>query len=399
MLLVVSTICSQTPARGEEPSVEIVTQNSAPAGEEPLPTWDRPLPRVQIFTQFHTGFDTNSRTTQRSNGTWFTNEQLTLSYQSPHRDFPLSIVSGAGAATYFGQRTNVNAFVDLSLSHRVTQRFTLSDSFDARYQAEPDLVANVGTNSFNGNYFALDNRLWANYDLTRRFSIVSSYNFNLVRYENAATAAFTDRDQHTFGEQLRFRLTRTTVLTGEYRFLLVDYVTAALDSTTHFFLAGVEHRFSPRLRAQARVGASIRSYDVGGSQTNPDFEASLDYALGNRTSLSWSGSYSIEQPQTRQVVTQKSFRTSLQLSHAFTRRISSSLACTYSHDENQQGTTLVNAGPAFGQDVFSILLSADYHFSRRLSFNVNYSHSEVNSSQTISGYARNRYSAGFSFSF
>lgn len=396
--LIVSLFWPQASTRAQAQAVEIVTQDNAPLPLESA-NWVQSFPRIQIFTQFHTGYDDNSRTNQRSSGSWFTNEQLTASYQLPHRSLPLGIVAGIGSTNYLGQRTDTNAFFDLSLSKRVAPRLTLNISLDARYQAEPDLATNVSLNRFSGSYFSIDNRFWANYDFTRRFSAVSSYNFHLLRYENDVTAAFTDREEHTFGEQLRFKLTRTTVLTGEYRFSLVDYVTAPLDSTTHFFLAGIEHRFNSRLRAQARVGASIRSYSAGGSQTNPDFESSLEYIVSRHTSLSWNGSYSVEQPQQQRVVTQKSFRTGLQVSHSFTGRISSSLDFSYSHEQSQQGTSLATVGPAFDQDVFSISLRGRYQIRRRLAFDASYEHSEVSSGRSISQYARNRISGGLSYSF
>ncbi|HEX4665284.1 MAG TPA: outer membrane beta-barrel protein [Chthoniobacterales bacterium] len=404
VLMISAAILSQPIALAEEPTVEIVTQQSAPAGEETALNSGRPVPRFQISTEFHGGYDDNFNTSQGNTsqgrgGAWFTEEQLTLSYHSPNPDTLLNAVAGVGATTYFGERTDTKAFLDLELSHPMTRRLTLNASLDARYQVEPDLVSNTGPTNRRGSFYSIDYRMWAEYELTRRLSSVSSYNFRLIRYENDATALFTDREEHTLGEQIRFTLTSTTVLTGEYRLLLVDYVTAALDSTTHFFLGGLEHRFNSRLRAQARGGASIRSFDFGESQTNPDFEGSMEYMLGSRTSVSWTGSYSVEQPQQQGVISQKAFRTGLRLSHDFTRRINGSLALNYNHEREQQGTTLVSAGPTFDQDVFSLSLRAQYQLSSRLAFDARYEHSEVSSGRTLSDYTRNRYSAGFNFTF
>lgn len=400
-LCIVSTVSLAWPhasGRAEEPTVELVTQNNSPAGADSTNLLQY-FPRVQIFTQFRTGFDDNSQTSRSSSGSGFTSEQVSFSYHSPHRRLPFDLVAGVGNAQYFGRRTNTNAFFDLSFSRRIAPRLTLNASLDANYQPEPDLASNVSLNNFRGSYFSVDNRFWASYALTRRFSTVSSFNFNLLRYQNEVAAAFTDRESYTFGEQLRFALTRTTVLTSEYRLSLVDYVTAPFDSMTHFFLAGVEHRFNSKLRAQARVGASIRSYDVGGRQINPDFESSLEYILSRRTSMSWTGSYSIEQPQQTRVATQKGFRTGLAFSHSFTGRIGSSLAFSYSHQTSQQGISLAAVGPTFNQDVFSLSLQARYRISHRLSFNASYEHAEVSSGRSSNQYARNRISGGFNFSF
>ena len=333
-------------------------------------------------------------------GAWFTNEQITLSYQMPSRTTQLSIVTGGGAVNYLGQRTDANGFFDLSLSHRFTPRLTLNASLDAAYLSEPNLNANVGTNQFSGNYFNTSDKIWASYELTRRLSLVSSYSLLLIRYENPTTAAFTDRQENTFGEQLRFELTRTTVLTGEYSILLTNYVTAPLDSTTQFFLAGIEHRFSRRLNAQFQAGASILSYNAtGGSQTNPNFQGSLNYALGRRSALSWTGSYSVEQPQQQGVATQKSLRTGLQLSHAFTGRISSSLSFGYTHQDNQQGTSFATIGSSFMEDIFDASLSFRYRLNSRVAFDTSYDRSKVSSPQPGQSYSRNRYSIGGTLTF
>ncbi len=281
-----------------------------------------------------------------------------------------------------------------------TPRLTLNASLDAAYLSEPNLNANVGTNQFSGNYFNTSDKIWASYELTRRLSLVSSYSLLLVRYENPTTAAFTDRQENTFGEQLRFGLTRTTVLTGEYSILLTNYVTAPLDSTTQFFLAGIEHRFSRRLNAQFQAGVSILSYNgTGGSQTNPDFEGSLNYALGRHSALSWTGSYSVEQPQQQGVASQTALRTGLQLSHAFTGRISSSLSFSYSHQDNQQGTSFATIGPSFTQSVFDLSLGARYQLNSRVAFDTSYDRSDVSSPQPGQSYSRNRYSVGATLTF
>ena len=208
------------PRVAADPTVEINPQDDSPSATDTVANWVRSFPRVEIYTQFHTGYDDNFLTRSPAVGAWFTNEQITLSYQMPSQTTQLGIVTGGGAVNYLGQRTDANGFFDLSLSHRFTPRLTLNASLDAAYLSEPNLNANVGTNQFSGNYFNTSDKIWASYELTRRLSLVSSYSLLLVRYENQATAAFTDRQENTFGEQLRFGLTRTTVLTGEYSILL-----------------------------------------------------------------------------------------------------------------------------------------------------------------------------------
>lgn len=389
-----------TTARAADPAVDIVTQENAPATEKTAADWLPSFPHVQIFTHFSTGYDSNSRTTSSSDtGTVFSSANLTLSYHLPSRVYQVSLIAGVGGTEYFGQRTSVNTFFDLTLTRNLTRRLTLNASFDGAYRSEPDLNANVGPQQFQGNYFNTNDKLWASYALTRRLSLVTSYGLHLVRYEDAATAAFTDRNEHAFGEQIRFNLTRTTVLSPEYRFLLINYLTAPLDSETHFALLGMEHQFNSSLRVQLHGGASFRSYTAGGSEINPDFTGALDYVFGKRTTLSWTGGYTVEEPAQANVVTRTTLRTNLILTHSFTGRISASLAVGYHHDNVEEGLTVTNPGPSTVQNTFDVNLLLRYQFSRRLAFNLAYDHSEVTSADVFRDYSRNRYSAGLSYSF
>ncbi len=148
-------------------------------------------------------------------------------------------------------------------------RLTLGVTVNAVYTSEPSFAANVGPTQRAGNYFATADGLSAAYQWSPRFSTVSTYSFRLVRYQNSSTAAFSDRQENTLGEEFRFDLWRDTVLVADYRFLVVNYVTNPLDSTTNFALAGVEHVFNRRLQGQFRGGVSFRSFDQGGSEVDP----------------------------------------------------------------------------------------------------------------------------------
>ena len=380
------------------PTVEVVTQKGVVSRESAATVVAQEIfTRVQIFASLRAGYDSNSRTEQTAQGSWFTSQHVSLSYHLPSRTTQLGIVAGLGASTYT-DRTTVNVFFDLSLSRHITRRLGFNASVSAIYTSEPNLNANVGTNSFAGNYFNLNGNLSASYAVTPLLSTVSSFGFVVVRYENAVTAAFTDREQYTLGEQLRFSLSKTTVLTGSYSLLFVDYVDAPFDSIRQFALAGVEYRFSSHLSGQFSAGASYRSYSEGRGQTNPNFNGSLDYAYG-KNSLAWTTSYGVEQPSERGIATQTTFRTGLTATHSFTGRISSSLGVSYSHNENQQGASLAAIGPVFSEDVIGISLNARYQYNSRLGFDLGFLHSEISSGQAFQEYSRDRYSAGVSYSF
>src|SRR4029434_3674841 len=247
-----------------------------------------------------------------------------LSYDRTRESTKLAILAGGGVVEYFNANTEANGFLDLSLDHQVSERLTLRCQIDAAYQAEPTFASDLGLSRRAGNYFSTTDLFSVAYQWTPRFSTVSSYTFQLLRYQNAVAAATTDRQDYTLGEEFRFAASRHTVLVGNYRFLVVDYVTLPQDSITNFFLAGVEQTFSSRLQAQLRGGVSFRSIEGGQDQVNPDFEGSLTYALGQQSSIVWTGRYGVEAQSTggRQNASEPTFRTGLQFHYAITPRVS-----------------------------------------------------------------------------
>ncbi|MEO5718851.1 MAG: hypothetical protein ABIR29_09795, partial [Chthoniobacterales bacterium] len=243
-------------------------------------------PPVQIFSSIGAGYDDNFLTSPRPRGSWFSNARVTLSYAHRSASTQFSLVGGGGILAYIPARTDTNAFVDLSVDHKVSRRLSLNLDLYASYQAEPDFGANIGPSRRAGNYFQNTDTLSATYQLARRWSSVSSYTARVIRYDDRFTAAFTDRTEQTFAEELRYDLSRTTTLAGDYRFELVDYTTAPRDSSTHFLLAGVDEQLTRRLRLHFRGGVSLRSYATGSDSVDPHLEGSLDYAVARRSTLS-----------------------------------------------------------------------------------------------------------------
>jgi putative beta-barrel porin BBP2 len=400
-LLAVILLCGirTLSAQAIEPQVEIFSQEgpatSADSAENPI---SRPVP-VVISLSGHVGYDDNSRTTSDDEGRFFTSEEVTLSYDRTRPGTQIKLITAAGLVERFGQGTDVNAYLDLSVAHQVTPRLTLSGTVDTAYRNEPDFGENVGPDQRVGNYFKSDDGISAAYQWTRRFATVSSYSLRLVRYEDSFVASFTDREEHTLGEEFRFDLSRATILVADYQFLAVNYDSFPRDSITHFLLLGVEQTLTRRLKAQARVGASYRSFEGEESRTDPTFEGTLDYAINSLSSLSWSMRYSVEEPVVREALSRTTFRTGVQLRYGFTRRISGVLGLNYHHDETKEGLTAATSGPAFSTDALQIVLGLRYQITRHLDWDISYEHSETDSSAAISGYSRNRYSTGLSFTF
>jgi hypothetical protein len=348
----------------------------------------------------HGGYDSNPDTEPDPVGSWFTSQELTLSYDRSRESEKLEILAGLSAIERFSRNTNVNGFLNLSLDHPVSERLTLSAKVNAAYQQEPDFASDLGLSRRAGNYFSTSDLFSVAYQWTQRFSTVSSFSFRLLRYENDLVAASTDRQDYTLGEEFRFAASRHTVLVANYRFLVVDYVTLPQDSITNFFLAGVEQTFNSRLQAQLRGGVSFRSIEGGQKQTNPDVEGSVNYALGPQSSIVWTGRYGVEAQSTgNQTASEPTFRTGLQFHYAITPRISSSLGFSYHENQNQPRTIITPGATLVAANAYDVLLNFRYQINRHLDCDLSYQRSGASSSDPLQEYSRNRYSIGVNFTF
>ena len=162
----------------------------------------------------------------------------------------------------------------------------------------------------------------------------------------------------------------------------------------------MEQTFNSRLQAQLRGGVSFRSIEGGQEQANPDVEGSLNYALGARSSIAWTGRYGVEAQSTgRQSLNAPNFRTGLQFHYAITPRISSTLGFNYNQNENQPQTIITPGATLVSENAYDVLLSLRYQINRHLDCDMSYQRSGVSSADPLQEYSRNRYSIGLNFTF
>lgn len=355
---------------------------------------------------------------------FFANTALNITYDFGSPRTRLSLNAGSSFTYYFDQGDSnnldsgarrdydINAWASFGITHKATPRLTLGASLYATYQTQPDFT-NLSTfnNSFsftrrNQNFFFTVDKFSAAYAWTPRFSTLSSYTFGATDYVDGDVGRFEDRYEHTFGNEFRFLIQPTTTLVAEYRFGFIDFTGNDFrDSTSHFLLAGIDHSFSPRFNISARGGVEFRDYyrnpnnfldGSSSNNTSPYGEATLNYALAQNTSISFTNRYSIEVSDVPEFLDRQTYRTGLSVRHAFTSRISSGLGAFYQHDD-YAGNGISNG---FTEDSYEISLSARYAINRNWSIDAGYTHTEVIAdSNLFREYSRNRYYAGATFSF
>jgi Putative beta-barrel porin 2 len=345
---------------------------------------------IQITAGLDMGYDDNATLTPSGKGSLFAGENVVLTYSRPGDATQFSVLGIGRFDQYFNvSRNDVNGNVTMSLTHNFSTRLSFYASVFAAYQTEPNFRSNVGPENVVSDHFYTSDIFSLTYHWSTRFSMITSYTFNLVKYAQASIGNSQDRVDNTLGEQFQFSLTSRTNLIGEYRFGTTNYDTAPIDSTGHLILAGVNHNLTEHLIVRLRAGESFRSLENDGSMASPYFESSVDYVSSNH-SLSWTSSYGFEAPTAAGVTTTKTWRSGLTLTYGLTSRISSTTGVYYHHDENEGAGT---------QDSFDLTAGLRYTINKHFTLHLDYSHTTLGSLGSTPGYSRNSYSGGLTYTY
>jgi Putative beta-barrel porin 2 len=358
---------------------------------------------VKIYATISGGYDDNVNTLHNKQGSGFTNGNILLDYTFGDPRLQLVLNGGAGATYYYehlsGQSYDIDFRGALGITYKSSPRLTLGANLLVAYLTEPSFDAPGGLNSRNGNYLYTTDNVFVSYAWSQRFSTKTSYTFEAYNYDNSAVGALSNRVSNTFGNEFHFQLVPTTSLVAEYRYAIVSYENASLNSTTHFALGGIDHAFNPLLSASLRGGAQFRSYDQDGDRTAPYFEGTVIYALGKRASVSWNNRYGLEEPDVAGSQSRTTFRTGLQTKFSLTSRISSSVDLYFVHDDYHPLNSGPIVTPGFTENTFDGNLSIRYGITSLIGVQAGYHYTDVNSDVLFREYSRNRVFAGVNLTF
>jgi hypothetical protein len=396
-LALVLVACLFAPVR------EAMSQDAVAAASEAAGLGWLPAVPIQITAGADFGYDDHVNASSPSGSSsgqksFFARENLVLTYARPTQRTQLSLIGVGRFEQFFDLGTDdKNGNVTLSIAHNSSTRLSFYANVYAAYETEPDFKSDVGPENVRAQHFNTIDIFAVTYYWLPRLSTVTSYTFQLVKYDNASLAAEQDRMDNTFGETVRFSLTSRTNLFFDYRYQITDYDTAPIDSTTHYLLGGIDHHLTEHLIVHARGGPSLRSLKDDGDSTSPYFEGSLEYIRSNH-SLSWTTSYGFEAPTEANASVRKTFRTGLVLTYNLTSRLSSTTTVYFHHDENQ-GSASSGTGSAGSQDSLDLSLGLNYTINKRLALHANYSYTSQSSLGGTPGYSRNSYSAGLTYTY
>jgi hypothetical protein len=370
---------------------------------------------LEITTGVDFGYDdhvigSNAAADSNSPSSLFAKENLVLTYNRPGEQTEVSLLAVGRFTQYFDVGTDdKDVTLTASLTHNFTTRLSFYASVYGAYQTEPNFQSNIGPTNVRAPHFDTTDIFSLTYYWLPRLSSVTSYTFERVKYEasslsTSAVAGAQDRFQNTLAESLQFSLTRRTSLTGEYRYEVIDYDTAPSDATIHFALAGVDHHLTEHLSINLLGGPSFRFFKNDGNTINPYAQLKVNYQGGNH-SLSWITTYGVEQPSQNLAAGATTLRTGLNLTYDLTSRINLKAGANYYHEENQAGTGGPVVSTSTGsQDALQFTLGLKYTINKHFALHADYEYTNQSSSGGTSsggtsGYSRNRYFAGVTYTY
>jgi putative salt-induced outer membrane protein YdiY len=375
---------------------------------------------LEITSGVDFGYDdhvigSNAATSSNSPSSFFTKENLVLTYDRPGERTEFRLLAVGRFTQFIDVGTeDKDLSVTASLTHRFTTRLSFNAEIYGAYQTEPDFQSNVGPTNVRAPHFDTNDVFSLTYHWLPRLATVTSYTFQRIKYESssvssspssAAIGAAQDRFQNTLAERLQYSLTSRTSFTGEYRFEVIDYDTAPRDATIHFALGGLEHSLTEHLLINLLGGPSFRFFKNDGSTINPFAEVKIDYHGANH-SLSWITTYGVEQPSQTLAAGATTLRSGLNLAYDLTPRITLKAGAYYHHEENQKGgggaavTTSTSS-----QDSLHFNLGLKYTINKHFALHADYEYTNQTSSGGTSaaggasGYSRNRYFAGVTYTY
>ncbi len=382
------------------PITEAMGQYAAGSSEGGGGSEGRAVP-FEITTGVDFGYDDHvigsNAASSSSPSSFFTRENIVLSYDHPRERTEVHLIAVGRFSQFLDAGTDDKDLnVTFSLAHNFSTRLSFRADIYGAYQTEPNFQSNVGPENVRAPHFQTNDVFSVTYHWLPRVSFVTSYTFERIKYESSSSVGLAqDRFQNTLAETLQFSLTRRTNLIGEYRFLVVDYDTAPRDSTTHFALAGFNHRLTEHLLINVLGGESFRSFKDDGNTIDPYVEAKLSYQ-GSRHSVDWKTSYGVEQPTQGLGSGNTTIRTGLNVRYDLTSRISAKAGLYYHHSENQGPSGATSGVP---QDASQFTLGLNYTINKHFVWHVDYQYTAQSSSGATSGYSRNRYFGGLTYTY
>ncbi len=325
---------------------------------------------------------------RKGSGFAYANGHWDAQWLKPRTVFTVNLE--VGGDFYFdrpGNSTDSNARLGLLYVDKISPRAQFTTNASFAYLSQPD-YSNLyaSTSIVGGDYFTASTKFDFSYRWTRVFQTVTSASVSLLKYaEDSPTKLSNSYWSFIFGNEFRFIASPRITWVGEGRYEIDRYMNnASLDSSSAYILAGMDWIVSRRMNATFRAGATLRTFDAGGSNTSPYTEVSVSYQTGRHSTLVLNGRYGFEQSSTAGD-NNLSYRLGILYQQAFTPHLSGNVGVNFIHTNYSP-----RAGSKNTTDVFDMSLGLQYRIDRHFSVGARYTFTLQETSSGLQNFDRNR---------
>lgn len=309
-------------------------------------------------------------------------------------------MSGGGQYYYDRPGTPFSPLGNLGLlfAYKLTPRAQFSASINGQYLNQPDLVLpNAPTQQGLGDYFVSNSRFDLSYQWGARFSTITTLSLG-SEYFTQTSSQGNNYLTTTIGEAAHYALSPRFTGVFEVRAAQTQYDVEAYNSNTEFLLTGCDISLTHRFTGSVRVGESLAQYQMANAQnqSTPFLESTFNYGYGKASTLTWTARYGFENSAGNQSNVQKTFRSGVSLSQAFTAKLSASVSLSYANDDY---ATLVGDNSTSTDNTLTVGLNAQFIVNRSLTVTAGINRSQVFGANAWSSYAVDSVSLGATFHF
>jgi hypothetical protein len=301
--------------------------------------------------------------------------------------------------------TSFTASAYLNWTHRVSERLRFVSRNRVNYELEPDYSTGFQSSRQIGNYFTYSTDNAIGYRWSERLATYTGIRFDGITYDDFANA---DRSTWTLYNDFRYQLSERTVATLSYRYSETTGDGQVSDSTNHYILAGLEHRFSSTTTGIIRAGVQLRDVDGGSNGSSPYLEASLRSQVTQQFGLRAYARYGTEDYgrslsdgiNTTVYSGTESLRVGFTADYQVSQALGLIAGVNYAMQSYQDPTyfagTLI---PDSDEDLLNAFVGFNLNMTDNLVFNGRYNFETLGSDVSGRDYDRNRFSLGVSTTF
>lgn len=223
----------------------------------------------------------------------------------------------------------------------------------------------------------------------------------LLDYEEDASALYGNYYSLVGGLTLRQQLASRTTVFGDLRYQTITYdkapATHNRDADMVFAGLGAEQTFNPKLLGSLRAGMEQRTYDndAYNDNTAPYGEVSLTFLPTPATRLTGSASYSIDESDAENFMSQNRTHASLSLAHDFTAKLSLYASGAYTLNDYDEEYA-IEAAPGGSEDTYLASLRLSYRINRINWLELGYQFTKLDTDlANRENYDRNRFDIGW----